>query len=1224
MVTMTASTVYQFISPHGNDQHRQTSSRSLPSNHPLSHSLDEQPFYFTDPPLSWTPFYLRRRVLLAFLIVFVFIIAVVESLLAVSQKNDGISTSSPARHYVWTFGPTAFLTGIAALWARTEYQSKLVAPWIRLWQHEAPASSTLLLDYVSQFSIFALATSLRKRDFFVSIAIAVSLIIKILIVLSSGLVTLSLTAVSQDNYPAILQDNFVNTSTRTRQSGIAKYVLQGLWTRNLTLPDGISSDYAFQTVRTDLPDTVEIGATVDGLGQSLNCEAVEMKVAGARSPDPHLMTYSLNITLSSANCDVALVSLPGISDSGLFARFSQVQCDQTDGDEGKRVLLIFGNLTYTYDYSQNMTIWDGGYRTVSPAQIGILNRSTQLLCIPSYSIDRVVVTRNGTLTKSVLPVQGATSRTLDSITEWDIMDFHFSQIGSAPDEPYGKTMNISMVPVDVSFNLPMELALDYYLTPGSQASDLYRPELLQQTIANYYRQIAAIIVKQSFMAPAVEKTTVSTTTNENRLVVRSWVAQWMAGLAAACVLLTLTTLCIAPCSGFLPRSPTALPDLCSILSQSHELLARLRYAGAADFEHLTQLLTASRFRSEEASDSTLAERWFRVVDIDTEIEQKAVRLPQISSNLFHPISLHPAASSALCLTIVAIIILLEILLSKSNREHGLGDVDDDTYVHYAWTTVPALIFGLLSMIFSSIDFEIRSLAPYMVLDRQVPKSMFINFELTDMTIPKAIYRSIRFRTLWAFATTMAFLSASLFTTFSASLFQESSVPIVASITLRANQSFLWTVDGFLADDSEVTSSLILESNYSFPRFTHINLAFPELMTPVELSTNSTFNASAVSITAVVPAIRPRMDCYPYGSAQMYWNATPSSFEDKESQLRIWIDGEDCHTSLSVSQSFDFWVKDNTSYIGQTTSRENAARCSDLLYLWGMLDHGETLSFSHIIALGCNVTFEGIDVSTTFVGSHFDLDSQKPPFPLEDTVRLSTFDKSTKVNGLPAGEAFQLSADGPNGPGEPLLNPFFSALVTSPWAIPLSALSEPSASADVMAAIQFQQKLLETQALAALRVPANMTNSTLAGAIGPEDNDAQPTYNATVIDATSRRRVVQDATATHILVSLLSTALVLFIVGWATRPSTAVLPRRPTSIASVMALLAGGNILSRLPADAQRLSREDIATAAGDAEARFYMGWGNLPDEEGQLMGGENEAGVSQFGIFVVDKDVVTK
>ena len=144
-----------------------------------------------DLPMQWRPFYLRRTVLLGFISVFVSIAVAIESLLAVSNRDHGLATSTSSVHYLWTYGPTAFLTGLAALWARTEYQSQIIVPWNRLSQKMAPASDSLLLNYIFQSLPFAILNSLRKRDFIVSIARIVSIILKIVITLSTGLISLA-------------------------------------------------------------------------------------------------------------------------------------------------------------------------------------------------------------------------------------------------------------------------------------------------------------------------------------------------------------------------------------------------------------------------------------------------------------------------------------------------------------------------------------------------------------------------------------------------------------------------------------------------------------------------------------------------------------------------------------------------------------------------------------------------------------------------------------------------------------------------------------------------------------------------------------------------------------------------------------------------------------------------------------------------------------------------
>ena len=68
----------------------------------------------------------------------------------------------------------------------------LGAPWIRLSKGPAKAEKTLLLDYLNMLQPVAVVRGVQNRDFAVACTSAVTLLLRILIVLSTGLITLSL------------------------------------------------------------------------------------------------------------------------------------------------------------------------------------------------------------------------------------------------------------------------------------------------------------------------------------------------------------------------------------------------------------------------------------------------------------------------------------------------------------------------------------------------------------------------------------------------------------------------------------------------------------------------------------------------------------------------------------------------------------------------------------------------------------------------------------------------------------------------------------------------------------------------------------------------------------------------------------------------------------------------------------------------------------------------
>lgn len=54
----------------------------------------------------WTPPILRSRALIAFAVLFAALLVVVEVLFRVSNENQGLGSSEPGWHYLWTYGPT--------------------------------------------------------------------------------------------------------------------------------------------------------------------------------------------------------------------------------------------------------------------------------------------------------------------------------------------------------------------------------------------------------------------------------------------------------------------------------------------------------------------------------------------------------------------------------------------------------------------------------------------------------------------------------------------------------------------------------------------------------------------------------------------------------------------------------------------------------------------------------------------------------------------------------------------------------------------------------------------------------------------------------------------------------------------------------------------------------------------------------------------------------------
>ncbi|KAK3368424.1 hypothetical protein B0H63DRAFT_76137 [Podospora didyma] len=108
------------------------------------------------------------------------------------------------------------------------------------------------------------------------------------------------------------------------------------------------------------------------------------------------------------------------------------------------------------------------------------------------------------------------------------------------------------------------------MTPAS----LHEHDTLRQVATSWYCQLAGIHVKQSLTEPTSTVATGSVTTNENRLVVRTWAAQWMVGVMAACAILTSILMFVVPEQGILPCNLATVLGMAFLVCDSPYLLAR--------------------------------------------------------------------------------------------------------------------------------------------------------------------------------------------------------------------------------------------------------------------------------------------------------------------------------------------------------------------------------------------------------------------------------------------------------------------------------------------------------------------------------------------------------------------------------------------------------------------------------------------------------------------------
>ncbi|KAG6356295.1 hypothetical protein INS49_015682 [Diaporthe citri] len=509
------------------------------------------------------------------------------------------------------------------------------------------------------------------------------------------------------------------------------------------------------------------------------------------------------------------------------------------------------------------------------------------------------------------------------------------------------------------------------------------------------------------------------------------------------------------------------------------------------------------------------------------------------NSVFKPTTLKSSVRLTSATILLATIVSLEVTLRLSKSGQGLGDVPlNSKALSYLWTALPGLIFTLIRMYCSSVDFDTRSLVPLLHLARGSKFQSSLSLDLVNKHTFLLLYEELKTKSFEALASTLAVTLASFLTIFSTGLFTSAVVTRHGSTELIVARPIWYNTKGTAAkfgwsDHSLESAAIILASNVSYPSFTYEDLILPTLeVDRTFLSAHS--NTSAIEFSTTLLAVR-------------------SSF----AQCRIF----------------------NGSQI-----------------------HGDSSEVLYVSALACNESVETVEVEAVLFGPDLIIKPSRPPIPHQsaassvdaqgwflpenDTTAYDPYD------GLP-----RLSTN----TGDSSFDTFYTLLTTSRYAIPLEMLGNKSHASTVAEAIKFHHRIIAAQSIANLyHVPENIrTRRDSTYKIVPGTNDTS-SYNATSSVPSDRPRVVQNEFSTRVLQSLLVGALICLLANWYLihlAGGCGVVPRSPNTIANVAALLADGNLieLSR-SVDSQSLDLQTIRDHLG-RDTVFRLGWYDISGRE---------------------------
>ncbi|KAM7199591.1 hypothetical protein V8F33_004402 [Rhypophila sp. PSN 637] len=1228
--------------------------------------------------IPWKPVYLRSSVVASFAALFGILAMTLEMVLAISVRHQGLtSISAPWSlsnlHVLWTYGPTAFLTLVSAIWARVDYEAKLSAPWVKGWNTKEPMRSYnkqdwLLLDYISMFALATPFNAFKNRDFIVLAGVVISQLLTVLIILSTSLLSLSLTEMQHSSVPVVLESRFVDDPNRlTYPATLAVWVMDSLSENfNMSYPIGTSPMYAYQTFKPpsspDVPDTIY--APVHAMSLGLDCQEAQIThIQLSPDGDGGIGFYVDSLNTTTQACGTGWFHVLGADNNfGSFWNMyydpqGPISPDETETIAGAWRGLCGGNPDDLANGRILFAIADlaakgfgeafqAGATVVDSSNTTMLAESTAVVCKPTFEFGLVNITMNAEGVQFIEPLRDdatSPSASLDHIHPWQITEAFFNSYLEAWDRPSGKgnitVMDSNIVVQEEGFCLQaLEMNRHAFRSHSASVFDL---AAVQEAITAFYQHFGAVLIQQTLMEPVQEPSAVTAVWKENRLVVGALTCHFMAGILGFLVLVLFAMWFLVPVPESEKGCPLAPGSIMGTTMLGRIFLWSLglnfpRGVGGADQATLRQSLQAHALGQEISQPR-------HPVDAKEESHSPTAGHHEKWTK---PWTLRWPSQTVVNLGVLGCIIALEITLRKSNQNQGLGDAPpDSSSLHYAWKTVPTTIFVLMNLFYSAVDFETRTRAPYKVLAStkgtgtgSYTSRRWLGVDLLRPMTPFVLQAEIRFGAWAALATSMAALLASTLPTFSGSLFEAIAIPTVTPIQLGTVETFFTNMSDIYNTNLDMVTtyntipSFILGANLSYPPWTYEDLVLPKLALYGSETRN---NSNSSSITAIVPALRTRLSCHLHAQSeisahimfnqtlQVLWTTTPptniisvnvtcGSSSQQGTLTAIFT------TRHNYSSSGYFGAGSNTSFLTIDPSA-----CKDpppFFYIWGHVSMPSSLTVS---AMSCTEQMESLDVKL-FLNSDLSLDLTTQPPQRDEQTRTVHPDpwqhKNWTINdnsvtgdlvygGLVSRPAIQntnLSTT------TNVFDLFFENLVTSRYAIPLPVLADPpgqqQAGVVIRDAIIFQHGVIRAQQHNVMNRRRLAVVSTDGGGGGvdihpklsaknaPEPGGDTGVYVGSAVDLFGRRRVVQSGEVTRILQGVLVGVLVMallggsrwgidFFVGGGDESGDDVLPpRSPSSIASVLALAAGGDLWDYLllagGSDSSVAARPTVTTCSG--------------------------------------------
>jgi Protein of unknown function (DUF3433) len=758
----------------------------------------------------WSPEWLRRRTLLAFMALFATFDASLIALWRFNKAQNGFRPTLSSNNYTWTYGPSAVSVVVLGLWRQVDYHCKIAQPWQEMRRGAKNAAQSVLLEYVSPLNITSFLRAVHYHHVPVAASIAGFAILKLIKLFSNGLLVLTPASISH-TFPATITTKFDGSSfwdtipfdEYTIYTNLRDYIYINVSAspvqtylgllNGISDPRGTVDGKAFQSFEAATnPSLSSISLRVIAFVPNITCEV-------AKTTLWYPVEGRLAVKLDAATCSVGHEHQTKINLFGPIVRGCRVEpcppfqilydmwrvnCSEVDNSSYSTPL----DSDTPYDFRYALAVTNVSYHISDNSNNATTIEKTAhelsiVICKIDYSVGEATVTHEfGEDSYRALNLTPGSH--LNNLTGLMLGEIIYSS--------FGATRNLQLPDLDNAYFGP-EISLFHVLLRtlnGEQAMDRFLfTDTLQQSATQVFGGIAVQFMQQFYMAADDANTTGNVIYSEERLHI-GVVSLWAMVAGFALLILLSLTIMFTTLSGAVPQNPGPIAVSATILVASSGLQKLLCGTGRYRTSQLVERLrgwtfltkTGENFNIRAAYEGALTGRVLEAKAKHRFWIPYAARYWMVALTFGSPL---------------AAIAALEVLYRGSNANMGLVDVSDSRgVVLYLFRYISAAVMLLIATNFNSLDFAVASFSPFSLLrSGAMPASRSLYFHLLGEMPPVALFQSICTLDPGSAFSNMAGIIGSVLT-------------VVAS--------GLWTIDHAVGSDAHITASVASNWDLAWP------------------------------------------------------------------------------------------------------------------------------------------------------------------------------------------------------------------------------------------------------------------------------------------------------------------------------------------------------------------------------------------------------------------------